>query len=236
MLHLEDVSFAYGEDKILENVNLSVKSGEIVTLIGASGAGKSTIFRIITGLLPCKQGLVTVASQKGPICCRSIAYMMQEDLLLPWRTVIDNMVLPGELGPNSGPTPQLHQEAHQILAEMGLSKCANQYPHELSGGMHQRVSLARSILMKRPLLLLDEPFSSLDVCLRESMHHQLRQIRDQYGTAMLLITHDFRDAISLSDRILLLKNKSISQEWIVPDDLSPEDEGRLLMSMRSAMQ
>jgi ABC-type nitrate/sulfonate/bicarbonate transport system ATPase subunit len=141
--------------------------------------------------------------------------MTQDDLMLPWRTVLENLLLVGELGRKPKSLDALKQEALRYLEEMGLSGWENAYPDQLSGGMRQRVSLTRALLQKRPLLLLDEPFGALDVGLREQMHTLLRSIRKQHGTTILMITHDFRDALSLSDRIFLLDKGRICADWSV---------------------
>jgi len=145
--------------------------------------------------------------------------MTQDDLMLPWRTVLENLLLVGELGRKQQSMDALKQEALRYLEEVGLKGWENAFPDQLSGGMRQRVSLTRALLQKRPLLLLDEPFGALDVGLREQMHTLLRSIREQYGTTILMVTHDFRDALSLSDRIFFLDEGRIGAEWTVSSTL-----------------
>lgn len=213
MLEIDNVSFSYEKQEILKNTHFSLKKGEIGALIGASGSGKTTLFKLLTGMLSPDSGTISVAGHLLPGGNRNVAYMMQEDLLLPWRTVLNNMTLIGELGKNRQSIESIRDEAKTLLREIGMAGLEDAYPDELSGGMRQRVSLARALLLKRPLLLLDEPFGSLDVSLREQMYTLLRQVQSRYGTTMLMITHDFRDALSLSDRIFLLDEKCIKQEW-----------------------
>ena len=214
LLKIQNLSFSYAKQNILNSLSLTLKAGEIVTLLGSSGSGKSTLFKILTGILPFEQGSIHF---NGSLV-ESLAYMTQEDLLLPWRTVWDNLLLLFELGKSCAPSPSLHQEAKNLLAQLDLENCAEKYPHQLSGGMRQRVSLARTLLQNRSLLLLDEPLGSLDVVLREKIYSLLRQKRNQLNCSILMVTHDFHDAISFSDRILLLKQGSIQKEWFVSDE------------------
>lgn len=241
-IHIDHLSFDYGKKNILHSLSLTIQRGECVTLIGPSGAGKSTLFRLLTGILPCQSGTISFPAQHTPLQTtqekRLIGYMMQEDLLLPWRNVLDNITLAAELGPS----PQSREEnvhlARQLLRDIGLADKESYLPHELSGGMRQRVSLARALLVSRDLLLLDEPFSSLDLCLREQMHALLHSIQKQYGTTLLLITHDFRDAIHLSNRIILLQAGRLVQEWHIEESVKedPTRFGLLYNALRHAIK
>lgn len=231
MLNIQDLFFSFCSRPIINGLSLSLHAGEICTLIGPSGSGKTTLLKLLTGLILPQSGQISITDIPAPKAFDQAALMMQDDLLLPWRTVFDNLMLVGELGKGAPSKQILRKEALQYLEEMGLAPWLNAYPHELSGGMRQRVSLTRALLQKRPLLLLDEPFAALDVGLREQMHHLLKTIRQNHGTTMLMVTHDFRDALSLSDRILLLDKGQISQEWAVTPDACP----KLLEEMRTAI-
>ncbi|MCH9609471.1 MAG: Aliphatic sulfonates import ATP-binding protein SsuB [Chlamydiales bacterium] len=206
MLSVEDVYFGY-DHPILKGISFKASPGEILALIGTSGSGKTTLFKLITGLLTPDRGDVHLEG----LC----TYMQQEDLLLPWRSVLENILLPCELGPS--PAPALKSRAKQLLNLVGLPGCEEMYPSELSGGMRQRVALARTLIQECPLMLLDEPFGSLDVLIREQLYFLLKQIRDAYGKTIVLITHDFHDAIALADRVLVL---SLGQ---IMGDFSTED-------------
>lgn len=215
MLKIQNLAFSFGSKSIFENFNLHLKKGEIGTLVGPSGAGKTTLFKILTGMIHVQNGSIDIHNQQiQPNCCHA-AYMTQEDLLLPWRNVIQNLVLLSELGPSPQSTSQLKTDALQLLRELGLDGYEKAFPHQLSGGMRQRISLARALLLKRPLLLLDEPFSSLDISLRENLYLLLKKLQQQYSITILMATHDFRDAFSLSDKIFLLSNKQISRSWTI---------------------
>ncbi len=213
LLKIQNLSFSYGNLSVIKEINLDIYPNEVTALIGSSGSGKSTFFKLIAGILQPSRGSISV--HNGLPSAHTTAYMMQEDLLLPWRTVLENIMLPLELGNNSSSRQEIIPQAHALIHELALTGYSHFYPDEISGGMRQRVSLARALIQKRPLLLLDEPFGSLDVTLREHMYSLLRTLRLKYHTAQLLVTHDFRDAISLADRILLLSQGSICKEWTI---------------------
>lgn len=219
MLFVNKLSFSFNTLQVLDNLSLSLPQGDIGTLIGPSGAGKTTLFKLLTGLLAPQAGTISISGSTPTSACRHVAYMMQDDLLLPWRTILDNLTLIGELGKQSICQKSLRQEARSYLHEVGLADWEDAYPNELSVGMRQRASLSRALLQKRPLLLLDEPFGSLDVALREQMHTLLRELRLKHGTTVLMVTHDFRDALSLSDRIFFLDKGCINHEWMITDML-----------------
>jgi NitT/TauT family transport system ATP-binding protein len=237
VLEVEDLSFYYEGQWLLKNLSFQIKKGEIATLIGASGSGKTTLFKLVTGILKPHKGSISVAGQTVSKGHGNVAYMMQEDLLLPWRTALNNLILISELGKVTKSKESALAQAKQLLQEMEMSQCADLFPHQLSGGMRQRVSLARALMHKKPLLLLDEPFNALDVILREQMYVLLRNMRKKLQTTILLVTHDFRDALSLSDHIFLLKNSCISREWHITDDMrnDPHESVRVLNEMRLSM-
>lgn len=209
MLHIQDLHFAYGDKTILDGVTFWANPGEIIALIGVSGSGKTTLFRLIAGLISATKGEVRVDGCSTLERIQMTTFMRQEDLLLPWRTVMGNLMLFSELGKKTFQNSTLVEQASLVLRAMGLGGYEDVYPQTLSGGMRQRVSLARALLQNRPLMLLDEPFASLDVILREQLYALLRSIRDQYQKTIVMVTHDFRDAVALADRILILGNGKI---------------------------
>ena len=213
MLHIEDLHFAYGAKTILDGVTFKAGPGEIVALIGVSGSGKTTLFRLITGLISATRGEVVIGGCTSSERIQMTTYMRQEDLLLPWRTVIGNLMLFSELGKKELHHSELRGKASLLLHRVGLDGYENVYPQALSGGMRQRVGLARALLQNRPLMLLDEPFASLDVIIREQLYALLRSIRDQYQKTIVMVTHDFRDAVALADRILILSNGKIAATY-----------------------
>lgn len=215
MLRIKDLHFAYDAKTILDGVTFSAAAGEIIALIGISGSGKTTLFRLITGLVPPSCGEIEIGGCATPERTQMATYMRQEDLLLPWRTVMGNLLLFSELGKKEARGSTLKEEATQLLQRVGLEGFEEAYPRALSGGMRQRVALARALLQNRPLMLLDEPFASLDVILREQLYALLREIRDQYQKTIVMVTHDFRDAVALADRILVLARGKIAGTYVM---------------------
>lgn len=237
MLSIQNLSVAFGSHQVLDNLSLKLQKGEIASLIGPSGSGKTTLFKALTGLLPA-QGAIEINNCIQPNAHHHVSYMMQEDLLLPWRTILENLLLVGELGSYPKNNKDLKNEALYFLKEVDLSNYVNSYPHKLSGGMRQRVSLARALLQRKPLILLDEPFGALDALLREQMHSLLHTMQQRHGVTIMLITHDFRDALSLSNRIFLLLNGSISAEWSVPEATrkNPSLQHALALEMKQKLK
>ncbi|MEK4301425.1 ABC transporter ATP-binding protein [Oceanobacillus sp. FSL W8-0428] len=204
-LQFKNVDFQYkndaGEIPILKNMNLSVADGEFVSIIGASGSGKSTIFRLIVGLEELTGGSIYLNEKQVTDRSGKVGYMPQQDLLMPWRTVQQNAVLPLELHKES----RLDRRAVDSLLEaFGLKGYENKYPHELSGGMRQRVSFLRATLSGSNVLLLDEPFSALDAMTRLFMQEWLLEQWKEQQSTILFITHDITEALFLSDRIFVI--------------------------------
>ncbi|MDP4157222.1 MAG: ATP-binding cassette domain-containing protein, partial [Bacillota bacterium] len=164
MLAIEDLSYRFSgaeeSNSIFEHISLQVEKGEFVSLIGASGSGKSTLFRLITGLLEPGQGEIRIAGDLAPNRLGKVGYMPQKDLLLPWRNVTDNILLPLELSKENKTAKMA--EVKEWLSRFGLASYEKAFPHELSGGMKQRVAFLRTIMTGKDLLLLDEPFGALD--------------------------------------------------------------------------
>lgn len=204
MINVSNIQFSYSKKKVLENVTFSLEEGEIVALIGISGCGKTTLFKILSGLLTPQAGTLKIEGGFS-----NISYMQQEDLLLPWRSVKNNLLLFSELG-RKPKDPKLLERAKALLKKVGLQEVVNQYPSELSGGMRQRVSLARALLQERSILLLDEPFGSLDLIIRESLYLLVKQSCKEEKKTIFLVTHDFRDAIGIADRIMVMQQGKIT--------------------------
>lgn len=232
MLELKDIYFSFGEKKILQGVSFTAQEGEILALIGISGSGKTTLFRLITGLLPPLRGEITIGGNLLPAGALLTTYMRQEDLLLPWRTVLENLVLFSELGKKKSRSEEFLQEAVTLLKKIGLEGTETLYPKELSGGMRQRVALARALLQNRPLMLLDEPFASLDVIMREQLYTLLRETRHQFKKTIVMVTHDFRDALALADRILVLAQGKIVGTYSLSSTDSAKNTDALIRKIR----
>lgn len=204
-IELHGISKSFASQKVLENISLTIKEGEIVALLGASGGGKSTLLNLISGLMPADSG--NIAFQGIPAKefqhWQRIAYLFQEDRLLPWRTVEQNVHFGLE---NSTLAKQeRRRRVADALALVGLSAFVHHWPHQLSGGMRSRVALARSLVVHPQILLMDEPFSRLDPQTRSAMHDELLRIQALTGMTVVLVTHDVEEAVVLADRVVVLK-------------------------------
>jgi ABC-type nitrate/sulfonate/bicarbonate transport system ATPase subunit len=202
----------------LREVSLQVESGEFVSIVGPSGCGKSTLFNLIAGIESPTAGTVSVDEELDPDGRRRLCgYMFQKDLLLPWRNVLDNAALGLEVAGVYG-RREARTRALGLLPRFGLEGFEGHRPAELSGGMRQRVALLRTLLLDRPLLLLDEPFASLDAFTRRELQAWLRATWRSGSRAALLVTHDVREAIALSDRVYVMTPRpgSIAAEVKVP--------------------
>lgn len=190
------------EIKVLENVNLQTEPGKFISIIGPSGCGKSTLFRTIAGLEKDFAGSAVVNGCDVRKSRPYIAYMLQKDLLLPWRTVRQNIVLPLELaGTLKNTDTGFIQE---MVSEFGLEDFIDAYPDELSGGMRQRVALLRTWLMEGSVMLLDEPFGALDALTRNHIQDWLTDIWEKHRKTVLFITHDIEEAVYLSDEVYVM--------------------------------
>jgi ABC-type nitrate/sulfonate/bicarbonate transport system ATPase subunit len=190
--------------EVVRRVSFDVPAGEIVSLLGPSGSGKTTLLNMAAGLIKPDEGDVLVMGwdTAGPVDWSRLGYMFQDDRLLPWRVAVRNVALALEAG--SLPASERLRRARGVLASVGLADFAEAYPHQLSGGMRSRVALARSLVTEPDLLLMDEPFSRLDAQTRTTMHNELLRIHDARRMSILFVSHDVEEAVTLSDRIVLL--------------------------------
>jgi ABC-type nitrate/sulfonate/bicarbonate transport system ATPase subunit len=183
----------------MQETNLSIEAGRFVSIIGPSGCGKSTLFNIIAGLVPPSTGKVTADGEDIIGKTGHVGYMLQKDMLLPWRSILDNIILGMEI--RGVPRKQAIERALPLMDKYGLKGFDKHYPKELSGGMRQRAALLRTLLYDRDIILLDEPFGALDAQTRITMQNWLLQLWGDFGKTVLLVTHDIDEAIYLSDDI-----------------------------------
>jgi ABC-type nitrate/sulfonate/bicarbonate transport system ATPase subunit len=200
-LHVEDLCFAYQDREILKNLTFDLDDGEFVSILGPSGCGKSTLLNVLAGILKPGHGDVTIDGKHLEGMNDQFAYMPQNDLLLPWRTILDNVCLYGEIHHRK---KEMRTRALEQMERFGLGGCETKYPSELSGGMRQRAAFLRTTLCEAGIYLLDEPFGALDVITRSDMQDWLKELCSSLGKTILLVTHDTDEAIYLSDRILIL--------------------------------
>ena len=212
-IRLEHVSYAYDNEKILEDINLQVVSGEVVSILGPSGVGKTTLFNLIAGILEVQSGRIILDGEENPK--GRVSYMLQ-------KTVLGNIILP--LLIQKVDKAEAIAKADEILATFQLTAVRDKYPHELSGGMRQRVALLRTYLFGHKLFLLDEAFSALDEMTKMELHAWYLEIHKQLGLTTLIITHSIEEALNLSDRIYILKNRpgqivsEIKLDWSEGED------------------
>ncbi len=201
-LEIKNVSAEYSGKQIITNVNFSVADGEFVSILGESGSGKSTLLKVISGILPAARGEIFVDDEKVTKISKHFAYMPQDDLLLPWWNIMQNVCLAAKI---SGDLPAAEKRATELLEEFGLAEYKNSYPKELSGGMRQRIAFLRTALSSADIWMLDEPFAALDVITRGELQDWLLDLRKKISNTVLLVTHDIEEAIYLSDKIYIIR-------------------------------
>lgn len=217
MLTFDNVRFQYDSEdfSIIDHLSFTVDAGEFVCVIGPSGCGKSTIFRLVNKLLTPAEGTVLVNGTPIEKQKNYCGYMPQQDLLFPWRTVKENLMLPMEIRGGISKV-EMEQRADQALESVGLKDWGKKSPKELSGGMRQRAAFARTVLTGSDLLLLDEPFSALDYQTRLQVGDDIGQIIRNEKKSALLVTHDLSEAISLADRVIVLSRRPAAIIQTIP--------------------
>lgn len=203
MLKVENLSFSYDNYSVLKDINLHVKKGETVAILGRSGVGKTTLFQLITGLTSLQEGKITLDNSsdiKG-----EISYMLQKDMLYDHYTVLENIMLPRIIAGNS--KAEARELGVYLLEQFKMSEWADHYPHALSGGMRQRIAFLRTAAFQRGWLLLDEAFSALDAFTRRQLHEWFIDTRERLGWSSLLITHDVDEALILADRVYVISGQ-----------------------------
>ena len=207
-IRLENICKSYDNIEIIKNINFSLKKGEIVSFLGKSGVGKTTLFNILAGFEKADNGQIFLEEKEITNQKKNISYMTQKHLLLPYLNVLDNVCLPFKI--NGINKKIAYEKAIPILEKFGLYKHINKYPSELSGGMKQRVAFIRAYLKESDLMLFDEPFSALDSITKQSVYKWFKQMIKYENKTTVFITHDINEAIYLSDKIYILAKKPAS--------------------------
>jgi NitT/TauT family transport system ATP-binding protein len=221
-IRIQGLSKTFGQGKAgavvaLKNINCSIAKGSFVSVVGPSGCGKSTLLRIVAGLLDHSEGCVVLDGQPITGTRRDIGFVFQASILLPWRTILDNVMLPAEiLGLDM---KAARERAMQLIRMVRLEGFEDKLPRQLSGGMQQRASIARALLHDPKILLMDEPFGALDAMTRETMNLELQRIWAESGKTVILITHSIPEAIFLGDVVFVMTPRPGSLERVIPIDL-----------------
>ncbi len=202
LLAVRDLSLHFGEVEAIRDVNLTVSQGEFLALLGPSGCGKSTLLNIMAGLLQPDQGQVLIEGVETANRLGRFAYMPQRDVLLPWRTILENATLGLEVA--GVDRRQARERARDLLPRFGLEGFGDHYPTALSGGMRQRAAFLRTVLADQPVLLLDEPFGALDALTRRAMQEWLLDLWNELNRTIVMVTHDVEEALLLADRVAVM--------------------------------
>ncbi|MBF4572964.1 ABC transporter ATP-binding protein [Herbiconiux sp. VKM Ac-1786] len=190
--------------RAVDTTSLTIPSGQFVSVLGPSGCGKSTLLRMIAGLMPPTSGSVSIGGEPVSGPSRKVGIAFQTPSLLEWYTVAENIALPARMGRRPADKRSVERRVEELLATVKLASLGGKYPSELSGGMRQRVAIARSLITDPAVILMDEPFGALDAITREHMHDELLSIWRESGATVLFITHDIAEAVYLSDRIVVM--------------------------------
>ncbi len=205
-IHLEGVFKRFGDKTVLSDLNISIKPGEFVAIVGKSGCGKSTLLRLLAGLDSITNGSLTRENQSINGINQDTRFMFQDARLLPWQSVLDNV----KVGISAAGKAEAERKAYAALRQVGLEDRANEWPSVLSGGQRQRVALARALVGNPHLLLFDEPLGALDALTRLSMQRLMEQLWNSRGFTAILVTHDVSEAVALADRVILIEEGSVA--------------------------
>ncbi|MCP1197945.1 ABC transporter ATP-binding protein [Notoacmeibacter sp. MSK16QG-6] len=226
LIEIKDVHHAYktrsGPLPVLGGLNLSVPEGEFCAVVGPSGCGKSTLTRLIAGLMRPDAGEVWLHGERVVSPRRTVGMAFQNPVLLEWRTILDNVILPLEIVATKMPRKQRVARAEELLAMVGLSGFEGKRPSELSGGMRQRASLCRAIVHKPDVLIMDEPFGALDNFTREDLWQTMRNLRSAEPFTAVLITHDLRESVYLGDQVIVLSDRPAKTQYVMDIGLSED--------------
>lgn len=215
ILTVENVSKSFDDEEILKDISIELNKGELVSILGVSGSGKTTLFNLISGLEKPDSGSVVLEDEDVTGVSGKVSYMLQKDMLLPYKTVLDNVALPLII---KGEKKKIAREkAREYFTDFGLEGTESKYPSQISGGMKQRAAFLRTYLFSEKVALLDEPFSALDMLTKQTLHEWYLEVMDKIHLSTLFVTHDIDEAIMLSDRIYLITGKpgQITKEIVI---------------------
>lgn len=215
LVKFNDVSKAMGGQLIVENFSYTLKTGEVIALLGPSGCGKTTILNLTAGLIKTTSGDIGLFSN-------DIGYVFQEPRLIPWKTVLENILFV----PMKCTKMEKRKKAIEVLTKVGLKDCIDFYPNKLSGGMKQRVSIARALLSNPKIILMDEPFSALDLLLKKELQDDVISIIEEKEVGIIYVTHDSEEAARIADRVIILESKlcKVEKEVFLTRDRKKRDK------------
>ncbi len=219
LIEITHVTHAYKTDDgnlpVLDELNVSVQEGGFTAVVGPSGCGKSTLTRLVAGLMKPDVGMVKLHGERVTSPRSTVGMAFQNPVLLEWRTILENVILPLEIVAKSMSRPDREARAHHLLNLVGLEGFAEKRPSELSGGMRQRASLCRALVHKPEVLILDEPFGALDAFTREDLWQLMHSLRAEEPFTSLLITHDLRESIFLADQVVVLSGRPARTQHVL---------------------
>jgi NitT/TauT family transport system ATP-binding protein len=227
----------------IANISFTVSTGEFLCIVGPSGSGKTTLLQLLAGLLPLSKGQIRLDGTRLTEPQPEIGIVFQKPNLMPWRTVLENVLLPLQI--QKIPAQEAHQRGQEVLSLVGLSEFASAYPKQLSGGMEQRVAVARALIQQPRILLLDEPFGALDALTRERLNLELLRLWQNQNLTAIMVTHNIQEAVFLADRVFVLSPRpaTISAEFRInlprprPKGIEYSEEfGRLAYEIRQAIK
>ncbi|MCU4654131.1 ABC transporter ATP-binding protein [Roseibacterium sp. SDUM158016] len=223
MIELREVSHAYrtkaGDLPVLDDLSLKIPENSFCAVVGPSGCGKSTLTRLVSGLMKPSEGQVWLHSQLVTSPRPTVGMAFQNPVLLEWRTILENVLLPMEIVKSTMSRAEAEKRARHLLELVGLSGFEDKRPSELSGGMRQRASLCRSIIHKPDVLILDEPFGALDAFTREDLWCTMHDLREEEPCTCLLITHDLRESVFLADQVVVLSGRPAHAQYVLDVDI-----------------
>jgi NitT/TauT family transport system ATP-binding protein len=223
LIEIKGVTHAYrtksGRLPVLNNLNISIPEGSFCAVVGPSGCGKSTLTRLIAGLMFPDQGEVWLHGERVKSPRKTVGMAFQNPVLLEWRTILQNVILPLEIVAPSMPRAQKEARARELLAMVGLEGFEGKRPSELSGGMRQRASLCRALVHKPDVIILDEPFGALDAFTREDLWQTMHELRAKEPFTALLITHDLRESVYLGDQVVVLSGRPATTQYVMDVDI-----------------
>lgn len=214
-ISIKNVAHAFGTLQVLDGLDVTIEPGAFTAVVGPSGCGKSTLTRLIAGLMKPDTGTVSVGGQPVTGPRANVGMAFQNPVMLEWRTILNNVLLPLEIVPNSMSQKEREDRGRELLAMVGLAGFEDRKPSELSGGMRQRASLCRALVHRPDILIMDEPFGALDAFTREDLWQIMHDLRLQEKFTCLLITHDLRESLFLADQVVVLSGRPAATQYVM---------------------